>query len=50
LLTRAKALIANKNFEELDRMLNEKNKKSVIVPYELVADLLMKAGEEEKGL
>jgi hypothetical protein len=31
-------------------MLIEKNKKNVIVPYELVADLLIRAGEEEKGL
>lgn len=28
----------------------DKNKKSVLVPYEIVADLLMRAGEEEKGL
>jgi hypothetical protein len=50
LLTRAKALIANKNYDELERMLAEKNKKTVIIPYELVADLVMKAGDEDKGL
>ena len=49
-LTRAKTLIAKKNFYELDNFLAEKNKKSVVVPYEIIADLLMRAGEEEKGL
>lgn len=49
-MTRAKTLISNKNFDELDRLMAEKNKKSVVIPYEIVADLLMRAGEEDKGL
>lgn len=49
-LTRAKTLIANKRFDDLDQFLAEKNKKTVVVPYEIVADLLIRAGEEEKGL
>jgi hypothetical protein len=43
-------LIINKNFDELERFLADKNKKVVIIPYEIVADLLIRAGEEEKGL
>lgn len=50
LLTRVKALIQNKNFEELDRLIVEKNKKGAVIPYELVADMLIKAGLDDKGL
>jgi hypothetical protein len=49
-LTRAKTLIAKRNFDELDRLLAEKNKKAVVIPYEIIADLLIRSGEEEKGL
>jgi hypothetical protein len=49
-LTRCKTLIINKNFDELERFLADKNKKVVLIPYEIVADLLIRAGEEEKGL
>ena len=49
-MTRVKTLIQNKNFEELDRMMAEKNKKTIIIPYELVADMLIRSGQEEKGL
>lgn len=43
-MTRVKTLIQNKNYEELDRMMGEKNKKTIIIPYELVADMLIKSG------
>ena len=49
-MTRAKTLIQNRNFDELDRFMSEKNKKTVIIPYEIVADLLIRNGEEDKGL
>ncbi|CAD8176545.1 unnamed protein product [Paramecium octaurelia] len=49
-ITRVKALINNKNWEELERFINEKNKKNVSIPYELVADMLIKADQEERGL
>lgn len=50
LLTRVKVLIENKNFDELERLLADKNKKTPIIPYELVADLLIRAGQEDRGL
>lgn len=43
-------MIQNKNFEELDRLIIEKNKKGAVIPYELVADMLIKAGLDDKGL
>ncbi|KAM3144242.1 hypothetical protein pb186bvf_003704 [Paramecium bursaria] len=49
-LTRVKALIQNKNYDELDRLVNEINKKTQFIPYELVADLLIRSGAEDKGL
>jgi hypothetical protein len=48
-MTRAKTLIAKKNYEELERLVVEKNKKQVILPYEILADLLIKAGEDERA-
>lgn len=43
-MTRVKTLIQNKNYEELERMMAEKNKKTITIPYELVADMLIKSG------
>ncbi|CAD8066275.1 unnamed protein product [Paramecium sonneborni] len=50
LLTKVKTLINNKKWDELDKIMSEKNKKSILIPYELVAELLMKADQEERGI
>ncbi|CAD8149295.1 unnamed protein product [Paramecium octaurelia] len=49
-LTRVKTLINKKNWDELDKFMQEKNKKSIIIPYELVSELLFKADQEERGI
>ena len=46
-ILRIKNLIKNKDFEELEKFVNENNKKACILPYEIISDLLISEKEED---
>lgn len=46
-IIRIKNLIKNKEYDELEKFVNENNKKGVIISYELIADLLLNEKEDD---
>ena len=46
-IIRIKNLIKNKDFDELEKFINENNKKGTIISFEMIADLLLSEKEED---
>lgn len=50
MMSRIKILIEKRDFEQLDQVMDDANKKKIVIPYEIVADMLLQINEEEMAL